>query len=228
MTLSYTNKFAWYGLRENPTYEQLLSTVRKPVRLPIPSREAKWYATSMYRSFLLDAADKFHDHQQQDLAYNQSGSHLPSAAARGSQSSASGDDPAWQAHDRFNEALDQEEAHDLAMKAMEQEKKAQTANLRQQQLSSYGPSMVHPTLEAHDRDLEDQNVPHPAPIPRLSMAKASWPSTHQEYIAAGIPQEKEFPTFEQLNMGQDKIYKQGLPGSMKKQSYDTLRKNMLG
>ena len=88
--------------------------------------------------------------------------------------------------------------------------------------------MVHPTLEAHDRDLEDQHVPHPAPIPRLSMAKASWPSTHQEYIAAGIPQEKEFPTFEQLNMGQDKIYKQGLPGSMNKQSYDTLRKNMLG
>jgi hypothetical protein len=228
MTLSYTDKFAWYGLRENPTYDQLLSTVRKPVRIPIPSREAKWYATGIYRALLLDAANNLHDHQQKDLRYDAEGNFLPSAAARGSQPSVAGDDPAWKEHDRFNEALDQEEAHNLAMKAMHQEKQAQTASLRQQQLSSYGPSMVHPTLEAHHRDLEDKNVPHPAPIPKLSMAKASWPSTNREYIAAGQPQAPEFPTFEQLNMGQDKRYKHGLPGSMNKQSYETLRKNMLG
>ena len=42
MTLSYTDKFGWYGLRVNPTYDELLDTVRKPVRIPIPSREAKW------------------------------------------------------------------------------------------------------------------------------------------------------------------------------------------
>ena len=198
------------------------------MRIPIPSREAKWYATGIYRSFLLDAANKFHDHQQQDLEYNQSGSHLPSAAARGSQPCVAGDDPAWKEHDRFNDALDQETAHDLAMKAMDQEKQQQTENMRRQQLSSYGPSMVHPTLEAHHRDLEEQNVPHPAPIPKLSMAKASWPAAHQQYIADGLPQAPEFPTFEQLNLGQDKRYRQGLPGSMETQSYESLRRNMLG
>jgi len=227
-SLSFTDKFAWYGLRENPTYEQLLHTVRKPTRIPIPSREAKWHATSIYRSFLLDAQKKYHDYQQEDLDYDHSGSHLSSAAARGSKPSTAGDDPAWQEHDRFNRRLEEQNAYELAFEAMNQEHREQANNIRRQQLSTYGPSMVHPTLEAHDRDLEDQNIPHPAPVPRPTMPRMSWPASHNEYIAAGHPQAQEFPTFEQLNMGQAHRYRPGRPGSMDGQSYQTMRRNMLG
>ena len=81
--LSYQDKVGYYGLRVAPTYDQMLQSIRKEVRIPQPSRSAKWVATGIYRSFLLDAADKFHDYQQQDLEYDQSGAQLPSAAARG-------------------------------------------------------------------------------------------------------------------------------------------------
>ena len=47
-SLSYQDKYAWYGLRENPSFDQMLRSTRKPVRIPIPSREAKWYALSPY------------------------------------------------------------------------------------------------------------------------------------------------------------------------------------
>ena len=70
--LSYTDKTAWYGLREVPTYEQMLQTVRKPTRIPIPDRSAKWYATGPYRAFLLDAANKYHEHLQDTLDYRRS------------------------------------------------------------------------------------------------------------------------------------------------------------
>ena len=46
--LSYTSTFGYYGLRVNPTFEQVIGTVRKPLRIPLPDRRAKWYANSPY------------------------------------------------------------------------------------------------------------------------------------------------------------------------------------
>jgi len=226
-TLSFTDKFAWYGLRENPTYDELLHTVRKPVRIPVPSREAKWYATSIYRDFLLDAQKKYHDFQQKNVEYDGSGNHVPKSAAHTHESEA-GMDPAWQEHDRFNQALDEEEAAQLASHALDDERKQQANIMRKEQLSAYGPSMFHPTVEAHHMDLEAQNIPHVAPIPKVSMASKSWPFPQQEYQADGYLQAPEFPTFEQLNMGYARRYKQGKPGSLSSSSYESLRKNTLG
>jgi hypothetical protein len=53
--LSYKNQLGYYGLRINPTFDQVLKTVRNPLRIPLPDRRAKWYALSPYRAFILDA-----------------------------------------------------------------------------------------------------------------------------------------------------------------------------
>ena len=121
--LSCQDKVGYYGLRVQPTYDQMLQSIRKEVRIPQPSRAAKWYATGIYRSFLLDAADKYNDYQQQDLEYDHSGAQLPSAAARGAEPSTAGRDEAWRKHDEFNSNLSHQEALDLANQAMEGERR---------------------------------------------------------------------------------------------------------
>ena len=225
--LSYQDKFAWYGLRETPTYDQMLGSVRKPVRIPIPSREAKWYALSPYRAFLLDAQKKYNDFDSRNIEYDSSNAAVPRSAARMGDSEA-GNDPAWGEHDRFNSALDHEEAARVAAKAMDAERKKRANQMRSEQLQAYGPTLIHPTIEAHHEDLESQNIPHVAPVPKPTMASESWPFPPQEFQAAGYPAHPEFPTFEQLNLGHAKRYKQGKPGAMDATSYESLRKNTIG
>ena len=41
-SLSFTDEKGYYGLRVNPTYEEILQTIRKPLRVPVPQRSAKW------------------------------------------------------------------------------------------------------------------------------------------------------------------------------------------
>ena len=224
--LNYTDKTAWYGLREVPTYDQMLQSVRKPTRIPIPDRSAKWYATGPYRAFLLDSANKYHEHLQDTLEYRRTQGNMPEAARN--TDSMAGDDEAWGEHDRFNKALDHEEAYNLAQRAMENERRQTANSLRRQQLSSYGPTLVHPTLEAHHQDLSDQNVPHPAPVPKPSMAKMHWPARPDEFIAAGHPQAAEFPTFEELNMAQDRRFKHERLIPEVNQNYQQLRDNYMG
>lgn len=224
--LSYADKTAWYGLREQPTYEQLLHTVRKPTRIPIPSRAAKWYATGIYRDFLMESANRYHDHQQSLLEYRRGQGIMPEHALN--TDSTSGEDPVWGEHDGFNKSLDHEEAYSLAQHALENERR-QTANtMRRQQLGSYGPTLVHPTLEAHHPDLAAQNVPHPAPIPRASMPKMKWPAKPDEFIADGQPMATEFPTFEELNRGQDKRFRHGRVNPDVNETYEQLRENYIG
>ena len=62
MTLSYGSQFGYYGLRENPTLEQVIGSVRKPLRIPLPDRRAKWYALSPYRALILDAEREANDY----------------------------------------------------------------------------------------------------------------------------------------------------------------------
>ena len=165
--LGFTDKHAWFGLVEKPTYDQMLRAVRKEARIPIPDRAAKWYATGIYRDFLTDAADKYHDHEQANLQWRRDGAHMPEAARN--TDSVAGNDEAWQKPEQFTKALSHEEAYSLAQQAMTNEGRQRANDIRRQQLSKYGPTLVHPTLEAHHKDLEDQSIPHPAPIPRPSM-----------------------------------------------------------
>ena len=47
-----------YGLRVIPSFDEALGTVQKDYKIPIPDRRARWYANSVYRSYILDAAEK--------------------------------------------------------------------------------------------------------------------------------------------------------------------------
>ena len=54
--LSFTDKKGYYGLTVQPTYEQMLRSLKKEVRIPQPDRSAKSYALGMYRAILLPNA----------------------------------------------------------------------------------------------------------------------------------------------------------------------------
>ena len=150
--MSFTDTKGYYGLRVEPTYEQMLRRLRKEVSLPQPDRNAKWYATGIYRAFLLEQAKRYNDAQRKDLEYDATGAHLPAAADRGQEMV--GTDDTWNRQEQFNSNLDAEEARRIAEDALASKQRAQANQMRRQQLSPYGPSSGHWTVEAHHNDLE--------------------------------------------------------------------------
>ena len=78
--LSYTDQKGYYGLLVEPTYEQMLKSLRKEIRIPQPDRSAKWYALGPYRAFLLEQAKRYNDNQRNDLEYDAADAHLPADA----------------------------------------------------------------------------------------------------------------------------------------------------
>ena len=226
--LSYQDTKGYYGLLVQPSYDQMLRSLKKEVRIPQPDRSAKWYATGIYRAFLLEQAKRFNDAQRKDLEYDDSGAQLPAAVERGHQESMAGTDDTWNRQEQFNSNLNAEEARRLADDAMASEKKAQANQMRRQQLSAYGPSAGHWTVDAHDKDLEYRSIPHAAPMPKMAMAAGKWQAHPDEYISAGQPQAAEFPSFEQLNLGYDARYKLGRPAPLDvNKNYQQLRENYL-
>ena len=200
--LSYTSTYGYYGLRVNPSFEQAVGTVRKPLRVPLPDRSAKWYALSPYRAFILDAEQKFNDHQHASIDYRQSGAELPEAAAAVRPSDA-GDDPAWERMHRHGERLDEHDAYEAAFDLMNQEHQRETEETRHEQLRlSYGSNRMHPVVEANHGELVEAGVPHYTAAPREPPPRRAWHTPNDQFVAAGQPQASEFPSFERLNMGQ--------------------------
>ena len=226
--LSFTDSKGYYGLTVQPTYEQMLRSLQKEVRIPQPDRSAKWYALGPYRAFLLEQAKRYNDTQRKDLEYDATGAQLPAAAEHGHQESMAGTDDTWNRQEQFNSNLNTEEARRVAEDAMASEQKAQANQMRRQQLGSYGPSQGHWTVEAHHQDLEYRGIPHAAPLPKLAMPAGRWQAPPSEYICAGQPMPTEFPTYEQLNLGYDKRYKLGRPAPLdQNRNYQQLRDNYL-
>lgn len=200
--LSYTSTYGYYGLRENPSFEQVVGTVRKPLRVPLPDRHSKWYALSPYRAFILDAEQKFSDHQHASVDYRQSGAELPETAAAVRPSDA-GDDPAWERMHMHGERLDEHDAYEMAFEAMNAEHQRETAETRREQLRlSHGSNRMHPVVEAIHDELVEAGVPHYTAAPREPPPRRGWHTSHEQFVAAGQPQAPSFPSFEQLNMGQ--------------------------
>ena len=225
---NYTDKFAW-GLRVNPTYEELMGVARKkPLRLPLPDREAQWYANSVYRSFLLDQAKKYNDYEHLRLDYDQSGALLPQRAAA-VRNSGLDEHPTWERQANFTQGMQEQHAYEMAFDAMDAEHRQETAEIRRQQLGSYAPTTSHWNIEAQHEDLEDAGVPHQAPVYRTPMIHSPWPTASVQWAAAGQPQPPQFPTFERLNMGQQRRYTpSSWSGSRAGSSYERLRDDAQG
>ena len=206
----------------------MLRSLKKPIRIPQPNRSAKWYATGIYRAFLLEQAKRYGDAQRKDLEYDATGAHLPVAAEHGAQNSMAGTDDTWNRQEQFTSNLNTEEARRIAEDALAEERRAQANAMRRQQLSAYGPTRGHWTIEAHHQDLEYRGIPNPAPMPKMATPAGRWQAPPNEYIAAGQPQATEFPSYEQLNGLHDREYKLGRPAPLDvNKNYQQLRKNYL-
>ena len=86
------DKLGYYGLRVEPTFDEVVDAVNKPTRIPLPDRAAKRKAFSLFRNKVLD-------NERQAMGYD------PAAP---------GDDGAPQnPEQRMDEVLQGAAAHDI-------------------------------------------------------------------------------------------------------------------
>jgi flagellar biosynthesis GTPase FlhF len=140
----------YYGLRVNPTLDQAIKTVRKPLRIPVPDRRAKWYALSPYRALILDAERRANDIEGALLDYRNSGAQLPEHAAR-VRGSAAGEDDAWMHISDDNDRLHDQHQHEEARaEAMEREAATRAAAQQQHQAKRAGEAEAARVLRAEE------------------------------------------------------------------------------
>jgi hypothetical protein len=223
MTLSYGSQFGYYGLRLNPTLEQVIGSVRKPLRIPLPDRRAKWYALSPYRALILDAEREANDYESATLDYRNSGAHLPEAAAAVRPSDA-GDDHSFRRIDEHHRSLALQSAYETAYKTMAQERKGRTQQQNNEVLrAQHGPIRMNPVIEAHHRSLKESGVPHHMPGIRLQPQPQKYPAPPRLFAAAGQPQYEEFPSYEMLNLGVPENLLMAHPDKEQNLTYERIR-----
>jgi hypothetical protein len=221
--LSFTSQFGYYGLRVNPTFDQVAGTVRKPLRVPLPDRKATWYALSPYRALILDAEAKFNDYEHAKLDYRQSGAALPESAAQVRPSEAA-HDPTFDILDEQHHAHEERQAYDAASELRHEAERVATAAMRSEHLhAAYGPNRMHPVVEAEHEELEEAGVPHVMPGVRIAPRRRSYRQGPPQYASAGQPQAREFQTFEHLNMGQPARLSEGGLSYSQNLTYEQVR-----
>ena len=224
MSLTHKETTGYYGLRVNPTFDELLGAARKPYRLPMPDRSAKWYALSPYRAFILDAAQKYNEHEKALIDFRNSGAHLPETAAGVQPNHEAAHDEVFQNIERHHEAMEQQSAFEAARDLMHQEHKRETAEIRKQQLSlGYGVNQMNSVIEANHDDLEAAGVEHYMPVVRSVPPRKGWKTPAEQMMAVGQPQAPEFKTFEELNVGGIHDIKAATLSPSQNQTYEQIR-----
>ena len=221
--LSYTSTFGYYGLRVNPTFDQVLGTIRKPLRIPLPDRRAKWYANSPYRALLDDAGKKFEEVEGAAHMFRESGAAVPESAAAVRPSPAGAPQNFDQIHEQARRA-EENEAIEAAHNITHMDESRKTASLRREILSkSYGPNRMNATIEAEHEELTDGGVAHYMPKIRTLPPKAFFSNPPPEMVASGQPKAPEFPSFELLNMGQPENLRASTLSRSQNMTYERMR-----
>jgi hypothetical protein len=221
--LSYTSQYGYYHLRVNPTYEQVVGTVRKPLRIPLPDRKEKWYANSVYRAFLEDAGKKFEEVEGAAHMYRESGAELPESAAQVRRSD-EGNDQTFDRIHQHGDRMDQNDTYEASYEVTRQEEKRKTiANRREVLSKSYGPNRMDPTIEAAHLELLESNVHHYMPKIRTLPPNAVFTRPLPAMVARGQPQAPEFPSFELLNMGQPENLRAATMTLSQNSTYERIR-----
>lgn len=203
-TLSYQDRF-WHGLRINPSFDEVLESTKKKIRYELPDRSSKWFATSVYRSFMIDMARRYNDTEHLKLDYDQSDSRLPRAAAMVTPA-VEGGDPTW---DRMRGTSDAAEEHDFiehGFAELEAERRRQAEQQRRYLLAAQAAAAFTPALYFigdHHEELEEAGVEHDAPaalptFPELEDVPLATPIVLPA-AANHVGALTQFPTFEELN-----------------------------
>ena len=200
-TLPYQDHF-WHGLRINPSFDEVLESTKKKIKYQLPDRSAKWFATSVYRSFMVDMARRYHDTEHLKLDYDQSDARLPRAAAMVAPA-VEGEDPAW---DRMRGTSDAADEHDFIQESfaeLEAAARREASYQRRHQLAAQAAAAFTPTLffiGDHHEELEEAGVEHDPPLtfPQLQDVPIATPIVLPP-SAGHLGALTQFPTFDELN-----------------------------
>ena len=221
--LSFKSEFGYYGLRVNPTFEQVVGTVRKPLRIPLPDRRAKWLALGPYRNFIEDAERAYNESIYNATDYRESGAHLPLSAARVRPSMA-GQDRTFGHYHTQGESLNQQEALDAAFEHFNRNARQQTdADRREHLRRTHGPNSTHPVVYAAHGELAEAGVHHWIPASRPAPSSSSWQTPTRNMVAAGYPQAPQFREFGVLNRGQPSTFRPAVASTTQTQTYERMR-----
>ena len=228
--LSYTSKFGYYGLRVNPTFEQVVGTVHKPLRIPLPERKAKWYALGPYRDLLLHTQEKIDAAESSAIKYRATSAELAQSAARdGVGQTDAAADPVFDRIHEHGEAMEAHDAYEAAFDLMNREHRRETQETRREHLRmTHGPNHMHPVLEASHTELRDAGVWHYMPAPRPQPSRTAWRAPPGRYVAYGQPQGREFPDFRTLNMGDPANVRQATLTPSQNTTYERAREFVVG
>ena len=221
--LSYTSQFGWYGLRVNPTFDQVLKTVRKPLRIPVPDRSAKWYALSLERSAVLDAEDKYQDYEHTLIDYRRSGQELPESAARVRRSDA-GLDPTFDEIHAHADAMENHHQAHVASQIMQADRRRRTEENRTQVLyETHAHTLGDPVISAYLDEMDAAEVHYTKPAPKSQPIKSYQLEPVRQWAAGGYPQAPEFTPFGELNLAEPHRVHAANPQVGQATSYDRLK-----
>ena len=222
--LSYTSQFGYYGLRVNPTFDQVLRTVKKPLRIPVPDRRAKWYALSPFRSLIIDAEAKYHDQAEQLIQYRKSDAELPENAAFLGRRSPAGADPTFDQIHGHGEAMDTHRAQEAASQLVLADRSRRTEQNRSQVLSQmHGPNLGDPTIQAAFDELDQAQAYHTRPAARPPPIASYRLEPTRQWAAAGQPQVAGFTPFGELNLGEPQRVTAGKPKVGQASTYESVK-----
>ena len=223
--LDLREKYAW-GLRVEPTYEQLIEASKKLTKLPTLDRNAKWYGMSNYRAFILDQSKRYNDYEHLKLDYDQSGARLPARAAAVSSMEESN---AFEQAD-WHDALEYERELASATEAHEEDRMHEAAEMRAEEMAYYAPVFGHWAIEANHEDLEEVGVEHQPPAVHVSVPQRGRPAPVYESVSAGhLGRLRPFPSYQELNLGQAHMVNfMDFHVGERASNYETLRNNALG
>jgi hypothetical protein len=221
-------RYLW-GLRLQPSFDELLKASKKPLRIPVPDRSATWFALSNYRAYMLDMARRYRDYEHLQLDYDQSGAKLPRSVAM-QEPAEEGDDPAWEDMMQATQRADEQDAYELAFDAMEAEHRRQAFQQRAEELAAlHLPTMGHWYIGENHGDLQEAGVEHTAPITVPHVETRPLPAPVLLPNAGGqVGALRPFPTFQELNSGQPRSLRHPIVRvNPQDQGYERLRANAL-
>lgn len=191
----------YYGLIVKPTFEQALGAARKPLRIPLPDRSAKWYALSPFRSAILDAEKLYNDYQHATLNFRESKADMPEAAARVRESDA-GQDASFGAMDEQRHSHEfQQMSRNVQAAAVRQERQA-AMNRRADTFRRLQHGRGAPMIDAEHDELEAANVEHFHFGRVVGRHEGRTEAYHEAPQADGFPAQPQFTDFRVQNLGQ--------------------------